>query len=105
MDKYEFNLEDAFNRIQEHWRKWAASVDAKKWVIGISGGKDSTVVAALAARIFGKESVVGVMMPNNMPKMRFVFPTMVFLIESPTICPISENSRKGTRKPMQVQMR
>lgn len=65
MDKYEFNPEDAFNRIQDHWRRWAASVGAKKWVIGISGGKDSTVVAALAARIFGKESVVGVMMPNG----------------------------------------
>lgn len=64
MDKYEFNPEDAFNRIQEHWRKWAASVGAKKWVIGISGGKDSTVVAGLAARIFGKESIYGVMMPN-----------------------------------------
>lgn len=65
MDKYEFNPEDAFNRIQEHWRKWSDSVGTKKWVIGISGGKDSTVVAALAARIFGKESVYGVMMPNG----------------------------------------
>ena len=65
MDKYKFNPEDAFNRIQEHWMKWAASVGTKKWVIGISGGKDSTVVAALAARIFGKENVYGVMMPNG----------------------------------------
>lgn len=65
MDKYEFKPEEAFNRIQEHWRRWAASVGAKKWVIGISGGKDSTVVAALAARIFGNESVLGVMMPNR----------------------------------------
>lgn len=68
MDKYEINPEDAFCRIQDHWRKWANSVGAKKWVIGISGGKDSTVVAALAARIFGKESVLGVMMPNNMQR-------------------------------------
>lgn len=65
MDKYNFNPEEAFNRIQEHWRRWAASVGAKKWVIGISGGKDSTVVAALAARIFGNGSVLGVMMPNR----------------------------------------
>lgn len=68
MDKYKFNPEDAFNRIQEHWMKWAASVGAKKWVIGISGGKDSTVVAALAARIFGKENVYGLMMPNAAQK-------------------------------------
>ena len=66
MDKYNFNPEEAFNIIRKHWRNWAASVGARKWVIGISGGKDSTVVAALAARIFGKESVIGVMMPNNM---------------------------------------
>ena len=66
MDKYEFNPEEAFNIIRKHWRNWAASVGARKWVIGISGGKDSTVVAALAAKIFGKETVIGVMMPNNM---------------------------------------
>jgi NAD+ synthase len=71
MDKYEFNPEDAFNRIQKHWRNWAASVgdiSPKKWVIGISGGKDSTVVAALAARIFGEDSVYGLMMPNAAQK-------------------------------------
>ena len=33
--------------------------------VSLSGGKDSTVVAALAARIFGKENVIGVMMPNG----------------------------------------
>lgn len=35
-----------------------------KAVIGISGGKDSTVVAALCSEALGKERVVGVMMPN-----------------------------------------
>ena len=34
-------------------------------VIGISGGKDSTVVAALCARALGPERVVGVMMPDG----------------------------------------
>ncbi|MBO4326397.1 MAG: NAD(+) synthase [Clostridia bacterium] len=34
-------------------------------VIGISGGKDSTVVAALCARALGQERVVGVMMPDG----------------------------------------
>lgn len=33
-------------------------------VIGISGGKDSTVVAALCARALGPDRVIGVMMPN-----------------------------------------
>lgn len=35
-----------------------------KAVIGISGGCDSTVVAALCVEALGKENVVGVMMPN-----------------------------------------
>lgn len=34
-------------------------------VIGISGGKDSTIAAALCVKALGKERVVGVMMPNG----------------------------------------
>lgn len=34
-------------------------------VIGISGGKDSTVCAALLTEALGKERVIGVMMPNG----------------------------------------
>lgn len=34
-------------------------------IIGISGGKDSTVVAALCVEALGKERVIGVMMPNG----------------------------------------
>lgn len=34
-------------------------------VIGISGGKDSSVVAALCAKALGKERVIGVLMPNG----------------------------------------
>ena len=36
-----------------------------KAVLGISGGKDSSVVAALCARALGKENVFGVLMPNG----------------------------------------
>lgn len=36
-----------------------------KAVLGISGGKDSTVAAALCVAALGKERVVGVMMPNG----------------------------------------
>ena len=32
-------------------------------VVGISGGKDSSVVAALCVEALGKERVIGVMMP------------------------------------------
>ena len=34
-------------------------------VVGISGGKDSTVVAALCARALGRDRVIGVMMPDG----------------------------------------
>ncbi len=34
-------------------------------VVGLSGGKDSTVVAALCAAALGKERVIGVSMPNG----------------------------------------
>ena len=36
-----------------------------KAVIGISGGKDSSIAAALCAEALGKERVVGVLMPNG----------------------------------------
>ena len=34
-----------------------------KAVIGISGGKDSSIVAALCVEALGKERVIGVLMP------------------------------------------
>lgn len=34
-------------------------------VVGISGGKDSSVVAALMVRALGRERVIGVLMPNG----------------------------------------
>ena len=34
-------------------------------VVGISGGKDSSVVAALCVEALGKENVIGVLMPNG----------------------------------------
>ena len=37
-------------------------------VVGISGGKDSTVTAALCARALGKENVFGVMLPDGEQK-------------------------------------
>lgn len=38
---------------------------AKGVVIGISGGKDSTVVAGLCVKALGKDKVLGVLMPNG----------------------------------------
>lgn len=41
---------------------------AKGAVIGISGGKDSTVVAALLCHAIGRERVLGIMLPNGTQK-------------------------------------
>ena len=37
-------------------------------VIGISGGKDSTIVAKLCVEALGKDRVIGVLMPNGVQK-------------------------------------
>ena len=37
-------------------------------VIGISGGKDSSIVAALCVEALGKERVIGVLMPNGVQR-------------------------------------
>lgn len=51
--------------IKRHMSRWARETNAKNFVVGISGGKDSTVVAMLLCTIFGKERVYGVMMPQG----------------------------------------
>ena len=46
-------------------REYFKTTNGRKAVIGISGGKDSTVAAALCVKALGKENVIGVMMPNG----------------------------------------
>ncbi|WP_425538711.1 hypothetical protein [Microaceticoccus formicicus] len=41
------------------------NISAKKAVIGISGGKDSTVTASLCALAIGPENVHGLILPNG----------------------------------------
>lgn len=65
MEPYKFNPEQAFNTISDHWKKWATAHGTEKWVIGISGGVDSSVTAALAAKIFGADNVIGILLPNG----------------------------------------
>lgn len=60
---YGFTPELAFKTIEQHWKTWDTQVKPKTYVIGISGGIDSTCVAALACKIFGKERVIGVSLP------------------------------------------
>lgn len=46
-------------------RDYFKTTNGRKAVIGISGGKDSTVAAGLCVKALGKENVIGVMMPNG----------------------------------------
>lgn len=67
MSEYEycFNEEDVFNHIAACWKIFMKDAHADKCVVGISGGIDSTCVAALACKIFGRENVIGVSLPCN----------------------------------------
>jgi NAD+ synthase len=44
--------------------------NGKTAVIGISGGKDSTIAAALCVKALGKENVLGVLMPNGIDSLK-----------------------------------
>ena len=63
--EYNFTPQLAFANIETHMKMWAEQTNAKNFVVGISGGKDSTVVAMLLCAIFGKDRVYGVMMPQG----------------------------------------
>ncbi|SFT37416.1 NAD+ synthase [Selenomonas sp. GACV-9] len=61
-----FNAEDDKQKIIVFLQNWFASNGPKaKAVVGISGGKDSSVAAALCVEALGKDRVVGVLMPNG----------------------------------------
>lgn len=51
--------------IQDYFDKNGPECSA---VVGISGGKDSTIVAALCVEALGKDRVFGVLMPNGIQK-------------------------------------
>lgn len=69
MDMTYFNAEKTRDNLVQWIRDWfEENGHTSKAVIGISGGKDSTIVAALCARAIGKERVLGVMMPNGEQK-------------------------------------
>ena len=50
----------------ESIKKYFKFSNGKTAIIGISGGKDSTVAAALCVEALGKENVFGVLMPNGL---------------------------------------
>ena len=63
---YRFDAPAVRDRIVAWIRSWFVKNGPDcNAVIGISGGKDSSVVAALCVRALGAERVVGVLMPNG----------------------------------------
>ena len=60
-----FNAKEVKDRVVQWIRDWfEENGPGCNAVLGISGGKDSSVVAALCAEALGKERVIGVTMPN-----------------------------------------
>lgn len=66
---YNFNAEKATKECIQWIRDWfdKNGKDCKA-IVGISGGKDSSIVAALCVEALGKDRVIGVMMPNGIQK-------------------------------------
>lgn len=61
-----FNVEKTTKQAVQWIRDWfEANGKGCNAVIGISGGKDSSVVAALCVEALGKDRVIGVLMPNG----------------------------------------
>ena len=61
----EFNPQMQLAGLLEWMHERMAACYGKTAVIGISGGKDSSTVAALAVAAYGRENVFGVLMPNG----------------------------------------
>lgn len=68
MKNYVFNAENARDNLVKGVADLARQQGFSKVVIGISGGKDSTICAAICARALGKENVYGVMLPDGEQK-------------------------------------
>lgn len=66
MKNYEFNAERTKNELVSWIRTWFHNNGKGcNAVLGISGGKDSTIAAALCVEALGKDRVIGVLLPNG----------------------------------------
>lgn len=68
MAEYQFDAEQARERLVRKIREFVRGAGMSRVVLGISGGKDSTVAAALCARALGTANVFGIMMPDGVQK-------------------------------------
>lgn len=67
MANYKFNKKSVTEDCITWIKNWIDSNgnNSSKVIIGISGGKDSTVAAALCTKALGPDRVIGVLMPNK----------------------------------------
>ena len=65
MENYSFNAEQVTKSLIEWVQNWFAENGANaKAIVGMSGGKDSTVAAAILCKAIGSDRVIGVGMPD-----------------------------------------
>ena len=65
----QFNAKEVKDQVVQWIRDWfEENGKGCNAVLGVSGGKDSSIVAALCAEALGKDSVIGVTMPNGVQK-------------------------------------
>ena len=66
MQEYQFDAQKCKDELVAWIRDWfKKNGDGCNAVIGISGGKDSTIAAALCVEALGKDRVIGVLMPDS----------------------------------------
>ena len=63
-----FDAALARDNLVKRIREYTENAGIRRVVLGISGGKDSTVAAALCARALGKGNVFGIMLPDGEQK-------------------------------------
>lgn len=61
-------MENIYNQIIQFLKDYFKASNSSGAVIGISGGKDSTIVAKLLVDAVGKENVLGILIPNGEQK-------------------------------------
>ena len=62
-------LEEYLKHVQEYLRNYLADTKCSGYVLGLSGGVDSSLVAVLSAKAVGKEKVTCLMMPiHSLPE-------------------------------------
>lgn len=65
----QFNAKEVKDQVVRWIRDWfEENGKGCNAVLGVSGGKDSSIVAALCAEALGKDRVIGVTMPNGVQK-------------------------------------